>query len=139
MRLLEVRSCWTQQACMPSVCRIEIHQWFQHLSGGAAFFAMREYEKHQAANGHPPSHAFAKELLAGIAAAEVSDTTASACCCNTLLCQLLLSSAKDSGKRSHCLLSAAALALARHATISKYELSWMDDWMGEYMHSLLQP
>jgi len=32
---------------------------------------MREYEKHQAANGNPPSHAFAKELMAGIAAAEV--------------------------------------------------------------------
>jgi len=40
--------------------------------GAAAFFAMREYEKHQAANGNPPSHAFAKELMAGIAAAEVS-------------------------------------------------------------------
>ena len=40
-------------------------------SGAAAFFAMREYEKHQAANGNPPSHAFAKELMAGIAAAEV--------------------------------------------------------------------
>lgn len=39
--------------------------------GAAAFFAMREYEKHQAANGNPPSHAFAKELMAGIAAAEV--------------------------------------------------------------------
>ena len=32
---------------------------------------MREYEMHQAANGKPPSHAFAKELMAGIAAAEV--------------------------------------------------------------------
>lgn len=40
-------------------------------TGAAAFFAMREYEKHQAANGNPPSHAFAKELMAGIAAAEV--------------------------------------------------------------------
>ena len=39
--------------------------------GAAAFFAMREYEKHQAANGNPPSHAVAKELMAGIAAAEV--------------------------------------------------------------------
>lgn len=41
-------------------------------AGAAAFAAMREYEKHQAANGNPPSHAFAKELLAGIAAAEVN-------------------------------------------------------------------
>ena len=41
---------------------------------------MREYEKHQAANGHPPSHAFAKELLAGIAAAEVFDAQPVACC-----------------------------------------------------------
>lgn len=41
------------------------------IVGAAAFAAMREYEKHQAANGNPPSHAFAKELVAGIAAAEV--------------------------------------------------------------------
>lgn len=41
-------------------------------AGAAAFAAMREYEKHEAANGNPPSHAFAKELLAGIAAAEVT-------------------------------------------------------------------
>ena len=40
-------------------------------SGAAAFFAMREYEKHQAENGDPPSHEFAKELMAGIAGAEV--------------------------------------------------------------------
>lgn len=40
-------------------------------SGAAAFFAMREYEKHQAENGQPPSHQFAKELMAGIAGAEV--------------------------------------------------------------------
>ena len=44
---------------------------FARLAGAAAFFAMREYEKHQAENGNPPSHAFAKELMAGIAAAEV--------------------------------------------------------------------
>ena len=45
---------------------------FARLAGAAAFFAMREYEKHQAENGNPPSHAFAKELMAGIAAAEVN-------------------------------------------------------------------
>ena len=33
---------------------------------------MREYEKHQDANGQPPSHQFAKELMAGVAGAEVS-------------------------------------------------------------------
>lgn len=32
------------------------------LQGAAAFFAMREYEKHQAANGNPPNHQFAKEV-----------------------------------------------------------------------------
>ena len=41
-------------------------------TGAAAFFAMREYEKHQDANGQPPSHQFAKELMAGVAGAEVS-------------------------------------------------------------------
>ena len=30
--------------------------------GGAAFMAMREYEKHEAANGQPPNHQFAKEV-----------------------------------------------------------------------------
>ena len=40
-------------------------------TGAAAFFAMREYEKHQDANGQPPSHQFAKELMAGVAGAEV--------------------------------------------------------------------
>ncbi|KAL3135954.1 hypothetical protein ABBQ32_006998 [Trebouxia sp. C0010 RCD-2024] len=46
---------------------------FSHeaVGGAAAFFAMREYEKHQAENGQPPSHQFAKELMAGIAGAEV--------------------------------------------------------------------
>jgi hypothetical protein len=32
---------------------------------------MRAYENHQSANGKPASHAFAKELLAGFAGAEV--------------------------------------------------------------------
>lgn len=45
---------------------------FAKCAGAAAFFAMREYEKHQAANGQPPSHQFAKELMAGVAGAEVS-------------------------------------------------------------------
>ena len=37
--------------------------------GAASFFAMREYEKHEAANGQPPNHQFAKEvrILTGIA------------------------------------------------------------------------
>eukprot|EP00891_Asterochloris_glomerata_P007934 jgi/Astpho2/7934/gw1.00118.54.1_t len=43
------------------------------LGGAAAFMAMRqalaglEYEKHVSKNGNPPSHAFVKEMLAGIA------------------------------------------------------------------------
>lgn len=44
---------------------------FVAAAGAAAFFAMREYEKHQEQNGQPPSHEFAKELMAGIAGAEV--------------------------------------------------------------------
>ncbi|CAL5229764.1 g13148 [Coccomyxa viridis] len=46
---------------------------FSHeaLAGAASFFAMREYEKHEEANGKPPNHQFAKEMLAGIAAGEV--------------------------------------------------------------------
>ena len=44
---------------------------FPAVAGAAAFFAMREYEKHQEQNGQPPSHEFAKELMAGIAGAEV--------------------------------------------------------------------
>lgn len=46
-------------------------------TGAAAFFAMREYEKHQSENGQPPSHQFAKEMMAGIAGAEVV-------CCHSL-------------------------------------------------------
>ncbi|ODO07391.1 hypothetical protein L198_00970 [Cryptococcus wingfieldii CBS 7118] len=41
------------------------------IGGAAGFEAMRAYEKHQAANGKPANHAFAKELLAGFASAEV--------------------------------------------------------------------
>ncbi|CAD6574019.1 MAG: hypothetical protein TREMPRED_000989 [Tremellales sp. Tagirdzhanova-0007] len=45
---------------------------FSHeLVGGAAGFeAMRKYEQHCAQNGQPPNHAMAKELIAGMAAAE---------------------------------------------------------------------
>ena len=32
------------------------------MQGAASFMAMREYEKHQAANGQPPNHQFAKEV-----------------------------------------------------------------------------
>jgi hypothetical protein len=41
------------------------------LGGAAGFFAMRAYEDHQRKLGHPVQHAFAKEILAAIAAAEV--------------------------------------------------------------------
>jgi len=45
---------------------------FHELIGGAAaFYAMKQYQAHEAANGKPVSHAFAKEMLAAIAAAEV--------------------------------------------------------------------
>ncbi|KAJ7494718.1 hypothetical protein B0H11DRAFT_1802212 [Mycena galericulata] len=39
------------------------------LAGAASFFAARELEKHQAANGKPTSHAETKALLAGFAGA----------------------------------------------------------------------
>ncbi|KAF9783158.1 hypothetical protein BJ322DRAFT_1021890 [Thelephora terrestris] len=39
------------------------------MSGAAAFAAAHEYEKHVAKNGKPPSHAKAKELLAGFSGA----------------------------------------------------------------------
>ncbi|KIS68717.1 uncharacterized protein UMAG_03284 [Mycosarcoma maydis] len=38
---------------------------------GAGFVAMREYEKRQEAKGEHPKHEMAKEILAGIAGAEV--------------------------------------------------------------------
>lgn len=38
---------------------------------GAGFVAMREYEKRQERNGERPKHEFAKEMIAGIAGAEV--------------------------------------------------------------------
>ncbi|KAK0549542.1 hypothetical protein OC845_003080 [Tilletia horrida] len=41
------------------------------LAGGAAFEAMRAYEKHEEANGKPENHQLAKELVAGFAGAEV--------------------------------------------------------------------
>ena len=43
-------------------------------AGAAAFFAMRKYEEHCAAEGKPASHALAKEMIAGICAAEVCIT-----------------------------------------------------------------
>lgn len=45
--------------------------WSHELIGGAAgFAAMKAYEAKEAKEGKPQNHAFAKELLAGIAAAE---------------------------------------------------------------------
>lgn len=41
------------------------------IGGAAGFEAMKAYEAHCARNGKPASHALAKELLAGFAAAEV--------------------------------------------------------------------
>lgn len=46
--------------------------WTHELLGGAAAFeAMKLYEDQQAKNGKPDSHALAKEILAGIAGAEI--------------------------------------------------------------------
>ncbi|KAF9652222.1 hypothetical protein BDM02DRAFT_233402 [Thelephora ganbajun] len=39
------------------------------LAGAASFYAAKKYEEHVAKNGKPPSHALAKELLAGFAGA----------------------------------------------------------------------
>ncbi|CAA9962836.1 EXS domain-containing protein [Pyrenophora teres f. maculata] len=41
------------------------------IAGGAAFAGFKAFEDHQRKEGKPVSHAFAKELLAGFAAAEV--------------------------------------------------------------------
>ncbi|KAF2090682.1 putative CipC-like antibiotic response protein [Saccharata proteae CBS 121410] len=41
------------------------------VAGGAAFAGFKAFEDHQRKEGKPVSHAFAKELLAGFAAAEV--------------------------------------------------------------------
>ncbi|TPX58790.1 hypothetical protein PhCBS80983_g02896 [Powellomyces hirtus] len=41
------------------------------IAGAAAFEAMKDYERHVAANGTPRSHHLMKELLTGFAAAEV--------------------------------------------------------------------
>ncbi|KAJ2962473.1 hypothetical protein NQZ79_g2427 [Umbelopsis isabellina] len=47
-------------------------KWTHELVGGAAgFAAMRAYEEHQAKQGKPASHPLAKQLIAGIAGAEV--------------------------------------------------------------------
>ncbi|KAH7550832.1 hypothetical protein J3E72DRAFT_314704 [Bipolaris maydis] len=41
------------------------------IAGGAAFAGFKAFEDHQRKEGKPVSHAFAKELLAGFAGAEV--------------------------------------------------------------------
>ena len=41
------------------------------IAGGAAFAGFKAFEDHQRREGKPVSHAFAKELVAGFAAAEV--------------------------------------------------------------------
>ncbi|KAF2465142.1 uncharacterized protein BDR25DRAFT_270624 [Lindgomyces ingoldianus] len=41
------------------------------IAGGAAFAGFKAFEDHQRKEGKPVSHAFAKELVAGFAAAEV--------------------------------------------------------------------
>ncbi|KAK7555217.1 hypothetical protein IWX49DRAFT_606175 [Phyllosticta citricarpa] len=41
------------------------------LAGGAAFAGFKAFEDHQRKEGKPVNHAFAKEVLAGFAAAEV--------------------------------------------------------------------
>ena len=41
------------------------------LAGGAAFAGFKAFEDHQRKEGKPVSHAFAKELVAGFAGAEV--------------------------------------------------------------------
>ncbi|EPQ25833.1 uncharacterized protein PFL1_06508 [Pseudozyma flocculosa PF-1] len=47
-------------------------KWTHEAVGfGAGFVAMREYEKRQEAQGERPKHEFAKEMIAGIAGAEV--------------------------------------------------------------------
>lgn len=44
----------------------EGQRWTSVPAGAAAFAAMKAYEDHQRQNGHPPSHAFVKEMLAGV-------------------------------------------------------------------------
>jgi len=41
------------------------------IAGAASFEAAKAYENHEAANGQPPSHAEAKELIAGVSGAFV--------------------------------------------------------------------
>ncbi|KAK4697551.1 hypothetical protein P7C71_g548, partial [Lecanoromycetidae sp. Uapishka_2] len=45
---------------------------FSHevLAGGAGFMAMRQYQKHEEANGVAENHTVAKDLMAGFAGAE---------------------------------------------------------------------
>ncbi|TPX63617.1 hypothetical protein SpCBS45565_g06485 [Spizellomyces sp. 'palustris'] len=55
--------------------RVEHHHkssWSHEVIAGAAGYeAMKSYERHCAANGQPQSHSQMKEILAGLAAAEV--------------------------------------------------------------------
>ncbi|KND01293.1 uncharacterized protein SPPG_03103 [Spizellomyces punctatus DAOM BR117] len=55
--------------------RVEHHHkssWSHEIIAGAAGYeAMKSYERHCAANGQPQSHSQMKEILAGLAAAEV--------------------------------------------------------------------
>ncbi|KAL7749762.1 hypothetical protein RI367_004638 [Sorochytrium milnesiophthora] len=41
------------------------------IAGAAGFEAMKTFEKHARENGQPENHGFAKEMLAGVASAEV--------------------------------------------------------------------
>ncbi|KAI9682551.1 MAG: hypothetical protein M1829_000344 [Trizodia sp. TS-e1964] len=49
----------------------EAHKSHELVAGAAAFEGFRLFEQHQESEGKPVSHAFAKEMLAGFAAAEV--------------------------------------------------------------------
>ncbi|KAK9833383.1 hypothetical protein WJX81_000420 [Elliptochloris bilobata] len=49
----------------------EGHFTHEAVAGGAAFFAMREWEQREAAQGRPVNHAMAKEILVGLVGGEV--------------------------------------------------------------------
>ncbi|KPM43248.1 hypothetical protein AK830_g3321 [Neonectria ditissima] len=49
----------------------ESHLSHEVIAGGAAFEAMKKFEDSQRNSGEPVNHGFAKEILAGFAAAEV--------------------------------------------------------------------
>ncbi|KAF8223477.1 putative phosphoglycerate mutase family protein [Tricholoma matsutake] len=56
-----------RQVCLVTGGGHEAKLSHELLAGAASFAAARAYEKHVAENGQPPSHALAKELLAGFA------------------------------------------------------------------------